>query len=535
MNLGFSADASSKRRAARWRLDHPSDASTLECNHAIRRGIDWILDDLDGAIRDCCRLSDATLVRMLRQYFPYLHDRSQRNASLRKILAAICVSVERHCGKMLYETQLRAGLTMVSGSIAEMQTGEGKTLAGLIPTVVQGLSRRGVHVVLPNTYLAERDFQLLSPILRGLGLTSGIVREPDAAYDAQLQRQRTRNAYLCDVTYAASHCLGFDFLRDASERDDVRERRPSAGPFRSRMRGRNVAIIDEIDHVLVDDASSPLVLSQASAVGDSTPTQQQLTVLHNAAHAYASGLDSSDVHHDKSRGKWTLTDSAVDAAYTFLNRFVPADVRHVQQRPWHQTIESAVSAIRSIRRDVHYVVVDGAVQIIDQSTGRIFHGRQWNGGLHQCVETKEGVALSPPMHSVAQTSRSDFFGGYRAVCGMSGTLSDCSKELKDVYGLQVVGIAPRLPCSRSLLPDCFYSDLECLLRGVVLNVQERAGRGQPILIGTHAVETSHAVSRYLHDAGVVHHLLNGLQDAAEAEIVSRAGESGRVTVATNMA
>ena len=443
--------------------------------------------------------------------------------------ALVLESARRTHGITLFDAQLLAGLAMAQGAIAEMATGEGKTLTAALPAMLFSLRRPGVHVATPNAYLAERDFERVAPILQRLGASVGLVPE-SANEDAK------RAAYACDVAYATGYELGFDYLRDQLQILNAPRPRLGDGQLEV-LRGqlsrqarpvqvhRSYAIIDEIDSVLIDEACLPLVVSQG---GESASRQ----AAHLAAHQVAAALrEGCDFTIDSQSRMVALTAAGQQSVYEqYVGR-----LRFVLDRPWAEYVKQALASQHLYQRDVEYIVQDGRVMLVDEFTGRIFADRTWRDGLHQSVEAKEGLLTSPELRTAARISRQRFFQLYETICGMTGTASGSRHEFHRHYRLAVVQVPLQKPSRRETLPTRFFVDAESKCRAVVAEVLAMQQIGRPVLIGSRTIRNSELLAHRLAAVNVSRELLNGRQDRAEAEIIARAGHRGVVTIATNMA
>jgi preprotein translocase subunit SecA len=425
--------------------------------------------------------------------------------------------------------QLIAGMVLARGQLAEMQTGEGKTIAAALPAFVHALKGQGVHIITANSYLAARDCTMLSPAFELLGVTARLL--PERGEPAQKQA-----AYRADITFGTGYEFGFDYLRD-----QVKLRQRAEAPLGQAVldrlygvdeeagflqRGLAFAIIDEIDSVLLDDAVSPLVLSDPSArfapdaLANRLARETVLTLEKDRD--YRLRLIGEDLE---------LTPLGLERIHARLSA-VPL---HVLQRPWAEYVRQAILAECCYRRDVHYVVRQGRVRIVDESTGRIFEDRHWRDGLHQAIEAKEGLEITAEQVPVAQITRQRYFRLYPKLCGMTGTATGSEAEFSAFYHLNVVSIPLRTPCRRQVLPARYFADAQAKWRAVAQAACEHQKTGRPVLIGTRSIAESEALSVCLNAAGLAHQLLNGCQDEEEARIIERAGEPGTVTIATNMA
>lgn len=436
-------------------------------------------------------------------------------------------AIFRETGMRLYDVQLRGALVVATGHIAEMQTGEGKTLVTGAASMLQCLTRKGVHVATTNAYLAERDYEQVAPAVRRLGFSIACLNDDDGA-------AATQQKYRCDITYGTGYQFGFDYLRDQSTLrsradtklgDEVLNAISGATETDAlRQRGFCMAIIDEADSVLIDEATVPLVLS-ARLPGKAASDAYVLA--NEAIQLLEPGVDFPDDPEDPIK----LTPNASARMHAWLKgRSVPALLR-----PWAKYIENALHATHRLKRDQQYVVQDSEVRIVDQNTGRIFEDRSWRDGLHQAVEAAEGVAIRPDDASSARVTRQRFYQLYERVAGLTGTASDGRKELKHFYKLDVVPIATNKPNQRQMLPSRFFATAEARTRAVAESAMQVHATGRPVLIGTPTIEQSLAVSAELDRLGLAYVLLNGIQDHSEADLVGAAGKQGSIMVATNMA
>jgi preprotein translocase subunit SecA len=447
-----------------------------------------------------------------------------------RLIAQAFVLVKRTCarelGLELYATQMLAARIMLDCRLAEMATGEGKTLAAGVCAATAALAGIPVHVITANDYLVARDAGELRPLYRALGLTC-------AALTQDLAREKRFGAYDCDIVYATASELVFDYLRDglvrSRSRSDLEQRvaaldGPAAAGRGTLLRGLCMAIVDEADSVLIDDARVPLILSERR---------------------------SNEGERDYLRGVLTLAARLAQNEHFVLRRqtmsaeLTPAGRQALEHAaagaPWRnrmhreEAVCTALAALHLYERDRHYLVKDATVNIIDESTGRVAEGRVWSRGLHLMVELKEDCPPSGDTATVAQITYQRFFRRYLALAGMSGTLKEAHGELQAVYGLPVVEVPLSRPGRRTVLATRLYTDRQSKWKAVVAETMKVSAGGRPVLIGTDSVAESEAVSRLLTEAGVAHAVLNARQDREEARIIAEAGRAGQVTVATNMA
>jgi preprotein translocase subunit SecA len=457
----------------------------------------------------------------------------RRHAKPRSEDVGLCFALIREAaGRILdqrhYDVQLIGGYALWRGMIAEMNTGEGKTLTVTLAAITAAFCGMPVHIVTVNDYLARRDAEDLDPLYAFFGVSTGCVVEG-------MSRDERRTAYANDVTYCTNKELTFDYLRDilalGRRRGHLRfkigaltgSRDVTSGVV---LRGLHFAIVDEADSVLVDEARTPLILSQeALAEGQAELYGQAL----ESARALTAGRDYVIWGDDRSI---ELTSSAVSQLRKLADVLGGAWRNRVHRE---ELIGQALTAMHLMRRDEHYIVRDDKVQIIDEYTGRIMADRFWTDGLHQMIEMKEGCAMSGTRVTLARMTYQRFFRRYRRLSGLSGTAREIGAELWCVYRLAIAQIPPNRPSRRKNIPAVVARDLETKWRLMVEKASEFSARGVPVLIGTRSVATSEMASRNLTAANLPHVVLNAAQDKAEAEIVAAAGRPGQITVATNMA
>ena len=419
------------------------------------------------------------------------------------------------------------------GAVAEMQTGEGKTLAGILPAYVHALANRGVHVATTNRYLATRDYETLKPIFRLLGMTVGLVTEDSRDEEA-------RQAYDADVTFGPGHVFGFDFLKDqltlrrsnGSELGSNVYRKVNHITDQSRClqrptRGRGLycAMVDEIDNVLVDDAVSPLLLSESS--DEEAPDAE----LHRRANTFAKSMSEDQFNIDQGRSEVMFSESAYGEIYG--QRDMAAHAQLV--RPWHEYIALSLRAIHCLRRDIDYVVRHEKIHIVDASTGRVFVDRTWSSGLHQAVLANHQLPITPESKTLTRITRQRFFRHYQILAGMTGTALGCEKEFASVYGMPVVKVPLRLPSKRILRPDLLCSNEVEKWDAIVDEAKTVSQDARAVLIGTHSIQQSLAIAERLENAGQEFLLPKVVQDADAASTIAKAGQPGAITVATNLA
>lgn len=435
----------------------------------------------------------------------------------------------RVLGMRHYDSQLLGGWVMYQGQVAEMQTGEGKTLSATLPAATAALAGVPVHIITANDYLALRDAELMRPLYDALGLTVGVVCDGMGFSDR-------RSAYACDITYTTNKQICFDYLRDRVERGSntgklyMDMERLGDSPSRCErlmLRGLCFAIIDEADSVLIDEARTPLVLSGAIE----NDAAQQL--MYQQALMLADELTQGD-HFELCEGKRGVNLTLSGSEYlTQLVMQMNAQWSLLRRR--EELVLQALTAQHLFIRDRDYIVCDSTVKIVDGNTGRIMSDYAWTSGLHQMVEAKEQCALSGDTQTLARLTYQRFFRRYLKLSGMTGTASEVEAELSKVYGLNVTRVAPNHQCRRVAMPERFFVDAEHALTAVIASACEHAKQGRPVLIGTRSVLMSGQYAQRLAKQGIVAQVLNASQDAQEADIIAQAGKVGQITVATNMA
>jgi preprotein translocase subunit SecA len=450
---------------------------------------------------------------------------------LTRLFAVIDQAVRRALGLKLHDVQLVGAQVLASGQIAEMQTGEGKTIVAAIGAVALAAGGHPVHVVTSNAYLAGRDCREMTPLFQLLGLrVAELPEQPDP--------KAKRAAYASDVVYGTGYELGFDYLRDELTLRRLHELPLGERTFRALMsesgagsemlrRPEGCVIVDEADHVLLDEANSALILSEA------TPGACPDAEAHAAARHFVSTLTCGvDFLIDEAINSVRLTSGGHERAHAVLSAVQQATLL----RPWSVYVEQAIRAQWLLLRDVHYVVREGKIRIVHEATGRILESHLWQDGLHQAVEAKERLTLTSGSRTAARISRQRYFRRYRFACGMTGTATGVSEiEFRQLYHLPVAEVPRRVASRRAILPPRYFVDQAAKWEAIADDVSARHQHGQPVLIGTRTIVASEQIAEVLRTRGVPFALLNGKQDAAESEVVAQAGHQGAVTIATNMA
>lgn len=435
---------------------------------------------------------------------------------------------KRVLGMRPYDVQLIGGIALHEGNVAEMKTGEGKTLVALSPAYLNALTGRGVHVVTVNDYLAQRDAGWNAPVYHFLGLSVGvIVNQASYIYDPEYENEEhederflhlkpatRKEAYAADITYGTNNEFGFDYLRDNMVSD----------PQFLRQRGLNYAIVDEVDSILIDEARTPLIIS--APAGDNPDSYYQFAKI-------AAQLTDDDYVFDEKRRSVTLTDTGVEKVQKILGIKNLYSIQHTRL-VYH--MEQALRAQVVFKRDKDYVVTNsGDVVIVDEHTGRLMQGRRYNEGLHQAIEAKEGVAVKQESMTLATISFQNFFRLYHKLSGMTGTAFTEAEEFQQIYALDVIQIPPNKPIQRVDKDDLIYRTEAGKLRAIAAEIKKYHDRGQPVLVGSASIEKNEQIARYLDTQGIKYELLNAKNNEREAAIVAKAGEKGAVTLATNLA
>ena len=438
-------------------------------------------------------------------------ERYAKGESLDSLLpeafALVREGAKRVLGLFPYKVQIMGGITLHDGNIAEMRTGEGKTLTATMPVYLNALSGDGVHVVTVNEYLASRDAREMGELYNFLGLTVGLNL-------TGMSSEEKRAAYAADITYSTNSELGFDYLRD------------NMVVYKSQMvqRPLNYAVVDETDSILIDEARTPLIISGQA---------EKSTVLYQRADMFVKGLkEEEDYTIDLTSKTISLTDEGINKAE---QTFRLPNLYDVDNSALVHHIDQALRANYIMLRDIDYVVDEGKVKIVDGFTGRIMEGRRYSDGLHQAIEAKEGVEVENESKTMATITYQNYFRMYRKLSGMTGTAKTEEEEFREIYNMNVIAIPTNRPIQRIDGHDLIYPSLRSKFRAVVKDIKQRHEAGQPILVGTVAVETSELLSNMLREEGIPHEVLNAKNHFKEAEIIMSAGQRGAVTIATNMA
>ena len=456
---------------------------------------------------EMARLSDAELAAKTELFKQRLSNGESLDDLLTEAYAVVREASKRILGMTHFPVQVMGGIVLHEGDIAEMATGEGKTLVATLPAYLNALTGKGVHIVTVNEYLAKRDHDLLAPLYGFLGLSTAVVM-------AEMEPEAKREAYRADIVYVTNSEVGFDYLRDNmvySKSDKV-------------QRGLHYCIVDEVDSVLLDDARTPLIISGAG---------EEPSVWYHLADLCARSLKKGkDFTIDEEARAVLLTDEGVQKIEEMFRVDNISDPENAELRFY---IDKALQAHYIMKRDKDYILTQNQVKIIDEGTGRIAEGRRYSYGLHQALEAKEGVQIRKESKTLASITYQNFFLLYEKLAGMTGTAATAAEEFKAIYGLDVVTIPTNKPVIRKDLPDKLYLTREAKLRAIVKDIRACHEKGQPVLVGTSSIEKSEELSKLLESEGIPHVVLNAKNHAKEAAIVAQAGQKGAVTIATNMA
>ena len=495
----------------------------FDANRREVKSLSKLADKVLAKDEEYSNLSDEELVNKTEEFKAYIQEQKEKGKDTPDILDKILVDAFaaaregalRSLGMKPYKVQIMGGIALHRGDIAEMRTGEGKTLTATMPVYLNALAGEGVHVVTVNEYLSQRDAQEMGVFYNYMGLSVGLNLN-------SLNSEEKREAYNADITYSTNNELGFDYLRDNMVKTvEARVQRPL-----------NYAVIDEVDSVLIDEARTPLIISGEG---------QESTSLYQVANAFVKTLKKAE-EEDGSDGDYTLdiktksiqlSENGIDKAESYFGLNNLYELKNVDLT---HHINQALKANYTMALDVDYVVAeDGEILIVDQFTGRTMPGRRFSEGLHQAIEAKEGVPIQKESKTMATITFQNFFRMYKKLSGMTGTGKTEEEEFRNIYNMFVTTIPTNRPIQRIDAPDFIYSNMEAKFNAVAQEVKERYDKGQPVLLGTVSIETSELVSKLLYKYGVPHKVLNAKQNESEAEIIKQAGQRGSVTIATNMA
>jgi preprotein translocase subunit SecA len=468
---------------------------------------------------------DAALRQGLRDVAKQMQKHGFRDDLLARAFAVVREASRRVLGMRHHDVQLLAGYTLLQGKIAEMATGEGKTLAATTAVCTAAATGAAVHVVTVNDYLAERDAEKNAPLYEFFGLTLGVVKQ-------DMSQEDRRKQYACDVVYVSNNELTFDYLKDRialgvtlKAHQSLRRLSGMRGAAATILRGLHIAIVDEADSVLIDEARTPLIISET------LPDDLDVQVYAQGISIAESLIASEDFVLTKDRDIW-LTPAGLAKVNAQSRKLGGVWASTLWQK---ELVQKALSAIHSFHRDEHYIVADNKVQIVDEFTGRVMPDRTWERGLHQMIEAKEGCEITGQRKTLQQITYQRFFGRYLLLAGMTGTAKEVEPEIKRVYDLSAVRIPTHKPSRRKRLANRVFATTQERWQAVATRAAEIAGQGRAVLVGTRSVEASETLGLILAQRGVPHTMLNARQDKEEAQAVAQAGQLGHITVATNMA
>lgn len=482
-------------------------SKVFDANRRELKSLEKIADKIDALSGTMEQLTDEEL----RQKTTEFKERYKNGESLDDMLVEAFAVVREGAKRVLnmypFKVQLMGGAALHDGNISEMKTGEGKTLTATMPVYLNALSGKGVHVITVNEYLASRDAEEMGQLYEFLGLTVGLNLN-------SLSKEEKKEAYEADITYGTNNEFGFDYLRD------------NMVVYKEQMvqRPLHYAVIDEVDSILIDEARTPLIISGQA---------QKSTQLYIQANAFVRTLKKEEdyTYDEKTKGV-LLTEEGMNKAERAFGIDNLFDITHVTL---NHHINQALKAHVSMHLDVDYVVQEGEIVIVDQFTGRLMKGRRFSDGLHQAIEAKEGVEIQNESMTMATITFQNYFRMYKKLAGMTGTAKTEEEEFRNIYNMRVIPIPTNKPIVRDDRPDLIYASMEGKFRAVVEDIAERHKAGQPVLVGTVAIETSELISKLLVKKGVRHNVLNAKNHGREAEIIAEAGHQGAVTIATNMA
>lgn len=456
---------------------------------------------------DMSKLKDKDFKVRTEEFIKRLENGETLDDILVEAYALVREAAYRVLGEKAYYTQILGGIAIHNGNVAELKTGEGKTLVTTFPAYLNALTKKGVHVVTVNEYLTRRNAEWMGPVYELLGLTVGI-------NSRELSPKEKQDAYNCDITYTTNNEVGFDYLRDnmvVNAKDRV-------------QRGLNYAIIDEVDSALIDEARTPLIISGGSL--------QSANYYIQADKFVKSLKENAGYNFDEKTLSVTLDTEGIAAAE---KAFAVKNLFDIENTNLVHYINQALRANYAMKRDFDYVVQDDKILIVDQFTGRLMPGRAYSDGLHQAIEAKEGVTINQETKTVATITFQNLFRMYDKLSGMTGTAKTEEEEFRDIYNMYVIQIPTNKPVARKDYGDLLFATKEGKYKAIIEEIKERHAAGQPVLVGTIAVETSELISEKLKKAHIPHEVLNAKNNEREAEIIAKAGEKGAVTIATNMA
>lgn len=480
----------------------------LDANDRILKRYGEVVQAINSLEEKTKSLSDEELASTMFSFRERTGDGENLDDLLPEVFAVVREVSRRTMGMRHFDVQLMGGIALHEANIAEMKTGEGKTLVATLAVVLNSLEGKGVHLITVNDYLARRDAEWMKPIYSFLGLSIGVI------YPGMSDEDRIA-AYKSDVTYGTNSEFGFDYLRDNMV----------ISPSQMVQRGHNFCIVDEVDSILIDEARTPLIISG--------PSEDSTEPYVKADHLARQLKRDVDFEVDEKERNLTLTEEGIARCENILS--MPTLFSDVSNSDFAHRILQALKAHVLFQKDVHYVVKDGQIVIVDEFTGRLMVGRRYSDGLHQAIEAKEGVRIGKESQTLATITLQNYFRMYRKLAGMTGTAVTEAEEFKDIYGLGVVVVPTNEPMIREDNPDIIFRTKEEKFLAVAGEVEETHDKGTPVLIGTTSIENSEKLSKLLKARKIPHQVLNAKHHEREAQIVAQAGRLGAVTVATNMA
>jgi len=481
----------------------------LDANDRALKRYSQIVNEVNDLEEDIAALSDEDLVREISEIRKNVTENGQPlDEVMCKVFAIVREAAKRSLGMRHFDVQIMGAIALHEGKIAEMKTGEGKTLVATMPVVLNALEGKGVHVVTVNDYLAKRDAEWMGKVYRFLGLSVGVI-------NPFMSAEERRKAYEADITYGTNSEFGFDYLRDNM----------AISLFQLVQRGHHYAIVDEVDSILIDEARTPLIISG--------PSEDSIEPYKIADKIARSLILNEDFELDEKEKNVALTEAGIRHCEKILG--IDDIYAEVETSELLHKIVQALRARYLFKKDVHYVVKDGEVIIVDEFTGRLMYGRRYSDGLHQAIEAKEGVRIGRENQTLATITLQNYFRMYNKLAGMTGTAATEAEEFKEIYGLEVVVIPTHKPMIRQDMPDVIYKTKREKFAAVADEIKACYERKQPVLVGTTSIENSEKLSKLLAARHIPHQVLNAKYHEKEAKIIAQAGRIGAVTVATNMA
>ena len=484
-----------------------------------------IVEQINGLEEEISKLTDEQLKNKTNEFKKQLEEGKKLDDILPEAFAVVREASKRVLGMRHFDVQLIGGIILHQGRIAEMKTGEGKTLVATLPVYLNALTGEGVHVITVNDYLAKRDSEWMGKLYKFLGLSVGLVI-------AGMEPKQKQEAYACDITYGTNNEFGFDYLRD------------NMVIYQNQLvqRGLSYAIVDEIDSILIDEARTPLIISgRANQSSDlykkandfvKRLTPKVIVEEDVKDEAQAEDNEKYDYIVDLKAKSASLTQKGIKKAE---ETFRLENFNDIENSTLVHHVNQALRAHGVMKKDIDYIVKDGEVLIVDEFTGRIMYGRRYNNGLHQAIEAKEGVKIADESKTLATITFQNYFRMYDKLSGMTGTAMTEEAEFEEIYNLDVVAIPTNKPMIRDDQNDVIYKNENAKFNAIVQSIKESHEKGQPVLVGTVSIEKSEKLSRILKKEGIKHEVLNAKFHEKEAEIIAQAGKFGAVTIATNMA